>query len=208
MVVNELKKKWVVSISGRRLQGNEISLLRKGLHFAITPHTVPTKDILSSVEAAIYHLARENLDATRAEVYGALKHAKQRNLPNKEWRALKERKSDKNVIIITADKGNCIVVMKRTDYRNQIQEMLQNQNGYAPITDKRHNTTARTELQLQRKLLGWKKVGNLNETVYCSSAPPTPHQHRFTVYQRYIKWNCSTWTTVSLSWKAQKREYH
>ena len=40
--VNELKKKWVVNISGR-LQDNEISLLRKGLNFAITPHTVPMK---------------------------------------------------------------------------------------------------------------------------------------------------------------------
>ena len=40
--VNELKTKWVVTISGR-LQDNEISLLRKGLNFAITPHTVPMK---------------------------------------------------------------------------------------------------------------------------------------------------------------------
>lgn len=93
MGVNKLKKKWVVSISGRRLQANEISLLRKGLNFTITLHTVPTKDILASVEAAICHLARENQDATRAEVYGALKHAKppkQRNLTNEERRALKE----------------------------------------------------------------------------------------------------------------------
>ena len=56
MDIDELKKKWVANISGRRLQGNEIPLLRKGLNFAITPHTIPTKDILASVEAAICHL--------------------------------------------------------------------------------------------------------------------------------------------------------
>ena len=127
MGVNELKKEWVVSTSGRRLQGNKISLLRKGLNVAITPHTLPTKDILASVEATICHLARENEDATRAEVYGALKHAKppkQRNLTNEERRALKELKSDENIIIIRADKGNCTVVMERTVYRNQIQSPI------------------------------------------------------------------------------------
>ena len=35
-----LKKKWLVNISGRRLQDNKISLLRKGLNFDITLHTV------------------------------------------------------------------------------------------------------------------------------------------------------------------------
>ena len=104
MDINELKKKWVVNISGRRPQGNEISLLRKGLNFAITPHTIPTKDILASVEVAICHLPRENQDATRAEIYGALKHAK----PPKR-RTLKELATDQNIVIIRADKGNCTV---------------------------------------------------------------------------------------------------
>ena len=125
MDVDELKKRWVVNISGRRLQSNEISLLRKGLNFAITPHIVPTKDILASVEAAICHLPREGQDAIRAEVYGALKHAKppkQRNLTNEERRALKELKTDENNVIVRADKGNCTVVMEcrlpKPDSRN------------------------------------------------------------------------------------------
>ena len=42
------KKRWVVNISGRRLQDNKMSLLRKGLNFAITLHTV-----LASVADAI-----------------------------------------------------------------------------------------------------------------------------------------------------------
>ena len=124
----ELKRKWVVNISSRRLQSNETSLLRKGLNFAITPRTVPTKEILASVEAARYNLPREKQDATRAEIYGVLKQAKppkQQNLTREERRALKDLKSDENIVIIRADKGNCTVVMNRTDYHNQVQEMLQ-----------------------------------------------------------------------------------
>ena len=94
MDVNELKKKWVVNISGR-LQDNEISLLRKGLNFAITPHTVPMKvdSLLLEPQYATCHEKKE--DATRAEVYGALKRAKplkQRGLANEERRALRELK--------------------------------------------------------------------------------------------------------------------
>ena len=39
----QIKKKWVVNISDRALNKNEISVLRKGLNFAMTPKQVPTK---------------------------------------------------------------------------------------------------------------------------------------------------------------------
>ena len=153
----EVKRKWVVNISSRRLQSNETSLLRKGLNFSITPRTVPTKEILASVEAAITRLPREKQDTTRAEVYGVLKQAKppkQQNLANEERRALKKLKSDENIVIIKADKGNCTVVMNKTDYRNQVQEMIQDQSVYLPITDERRNPTSKTEFELQKKTLG------------------------------------------------------
>ena len=67
MDVNELKKKWVANIFKRRLQDNEVSLLRKGQNFAISSHIVPPKDMFATFEAAICHLLGENQDATRAE---------------------------------------------------------------------------------------------------------------------------------------------
>ena len=156
------------------MQSNETSLLRKGLNFAITPRTVRTKEILTSVEAAIYNLPREKQDATRAEIYGVLKQAKppkQQNLTREERRALKDLKSDENIVIIRADKGNCTVVMNKTDYHNQVQEMLQDQNVYMPVTDKRRNPTSKTELELQRKFSDLKKLGNLSETEYWKLRP-------------------------------------
>ena len=35
-----------------------------------------------------------------------------------------------HIVIIRVDKGNCTVVMERTDYPHQIQELLQDQNLY------------------------------------------------------------------------------
>ena len=69
-----------------------MSLLRKGLNFAITPRTIHTKDILASVETAVSHLPREKQDAIRA--------SKQPNLTSKERRVLRELKSDESIVII------------------------------------------------------------------------------------------------------------
>ena len=137
------------------------------MNFTISPRIVPTKDILASVETAVSRLPRAKQDAIRAEVYGVLKQAKppkQQNLTSEERRALRELKSDESIVIIKADKGNCTVVMDKTDYRNQVQEILQDQNVYVPVTDRRRNPTSRTELELQKKLLDLKKLGNLSET--------------------------------------------
>jgi hypothetical protein len=70
-----IKKKWVVNISNRELDKNEISLLRKGLNFAITPSSVPTKEILASVESAIDGLPKPRQSIIRSEICSTLKQA-------------------------------------------------------------------------------------------------------------------------------------
>ena len=49
--------------------------------------------------------------------------------------------------------------------------MLQDQNVYMPVTDKRRNPTSKTELELQRKFSDLKKLGNLSETEYWKLRP-------------------------------------
>ncbi len=68
---------------------------------------------------------------------------------------------EKNILIIRVDKGNCTVVMNKSDYRNQVLEMFQDQKVYVPITDKKRNLTSKTGLELQRKLSDLKILGNL-----------------------------------------------
>ena len=44
----EIKKRWVVNASDRDLEANEISLLRKGMNFAITPRRMQKRQKLAT----------------------------------------------------------------------------------------------------------------------------------------------------------------
>ena len=57
------KKNWVINLSQKPLTVAERSLLEKGPKFAPTPQTIPVKDIVSEVEAAIVHLPDDTKDA-------------------------------------------------------------------------------------------------------------------------------------------------
>ena len=117
----QIKKKWVVNISDRALNNNEISVLRKGLNFAITPKQIPTKEILASVESAISNLQRDQQDEVRNEVFCTLRQAKpptEQNLTQDEKEALKDLSSDDEILVIKADKGSCTVVMNKVDYQD------------------------------------------------------------------------------------------
>jgi hypothetical protein len=48
-----IKKRWVINTSERSLTQHEITLLRKGMNFALAPKNVPTKEIIASVEKGI-----------------------------------------------------------------------------------------------------------------------------------------------------------
>ena len=72
---------------------------------------------------------------------------------------------------VTSDKGNAVVVMDRNDYEKQTGEMLDDNNVYEVITDKRRNPTSKTELELQRILLKLRKSGNLTESEYWRLRP-------------------------------------
>lgn len=114
----DIKRRWVVNISERELEENEISLLRKGLNFLITPRHIPTKEILASIESAIHHLPHERQDIIRSEVHSVLRQGKppkERNLTRAEQEALRELKTDESISIVKANKGNCTVVMNKID---------------------------------------------------------------------------------------------
>ena len=72
----KIKKRWVVNASDRDLEANEISLLRKGMNFAITPRSVPVKEILTAVEQGISNLPRDAKDEVRGDICNIIKNAK------------------------------------------------------------------------------------------------------------------------------------
>ncbi|CAB4042119.1 Hypothetical predicted protein, partial [Paramuricea clavata] len=54
-----IKKRWVINTSEQSLTQHEITLLRKGMNFALAPKSVPTKEIIASVEQGIKHLSND-----------------------------------------------------------------------------------------------------------------------------------------------------
>ncbi|KAJ4449656.1 hypothetical protein ANN_01060 [Periplaneta americana] len=67
----------VINLSSKQLDAaTTISLLAKGLNFAITPQKKPIPDIVAGVETAIQHLPREKVDNIRYETSRILKTIK------------------------------------------------------------------------------------------------------------------------------------
>ena len=46
------KTKWVINLSSRTLNEAEVSLLKKGPNFAVTPTSVPATEIITKIESA------------------------------------------------------------------------------------------------------------------------------------------------------------
>ena len=69
------KSKWVINLSSRPLNDAEVSLLEKGLNFAVTPTTIPATEIVAKVETAIRTLDSEQADTIRRTVNSVLQKA-------------------------------------------------------------------------------------------------------------------------------------
>ena len=72
----EINKRWVVNVLDCDLEANEVSLLRKGMKFAVTPRSVPVKEILTAVEQGISNLPRDAKDEVRCDICNIIKNAK------------------------------------------------------------------------------------------------------------------------------------
>ncbi|CAB4037176.1 Hypothetical predicted protein [Paramuricea clavata] len=170
----QAQKRWVINNSDRALNCHEITLLRKGMNFAITPKRIPIKNIVASVEQGIKNLDADKKNRVRENVCSVIKNARHpsnSNLSRQEEIALKDLRSDKNILVTKADKGNAMVVMNQVDYKNQVETMLQDEIVYKRITDKRRNPTSKTDTELQERLLKLKDTGFLTDNEYKTLRP-------------------------------------
>ena len=80
-------------------------------------------------------------------------------------RALSDLKKDESIVIMKADKGNCFVVMDRSDYNLKMQALLDDKKTYETVTK---NPFSRVERELNSKLLSLKNEGKLDDRTYRS----------------------------------------
>ena len=86
-----------------------------------------------------------------------------KNLAKDEFKAIKELKSDREHIILTADKGVALVVMDRNDYIGKMKELLDDTNTYRPLNT---DPTMKQKNKLINMLRKVKTEAKLEDTIY------------------------------------------
>ena len=160
---NGLKNKWVVHMSKIPLMEAQEKLLTHGPNFAITPRCPPIGEYIAVVEQTCQNLAQGEAEELRAEVKAVLKKIQppKSNITKEEQKALKELKKDTNRVILTADKGTCLVVMDKEEYISKAQELLKEET-YRLIPQDPTNKQKNKLIQLLKKI---KTEGGINEEI-------------------------------------------
>ena len=128
-------KRWVVNLSKYKLNQDQTSVLSKGLNFAITPHRIPTNDIIVAKELACKSLPTNEATQLRTEIVEAIKSSKvpKSNISKGEKMALRSLKQEDSIMILAADKGRATVVMDKTEYEEKVSTTLNDAHTYEKL---------------------------------------------------------------------------
>ena len=100
----------------------------------------------------------------RAEIKAAIKrsHPPRPNITREEQRALRELKKDDTRVILTADKGVCLVVLDKETYIEKAEELLKDKT-YKTIPTDPTNKLKNKLIQILKKI---KEEGGMSEATY------------------------------------------
>ena len=179
-------KRWVVNLSKYKLNQDQTSVLSKGLNFAITPHRIPTNDIIVATELACKSLPTNEATQLRTEIVEAIKSSKvpKSNISKGEKMALRSLKQEDSIMILPADKGRATVVMDKTEYEEKVSTTLNDAHTYEKL---QADPTSSYKRKLIEKLTKLKKDSKITEDQYnylypTSEATPrlycTPEIHK------------------------------
>ena len=154
------KSNWVVNLSSRSLNEAEVSLLKKGLNFAVTPADIPATEIIAKVESAVRQLDAERADTVRRAVNAILQQAEppKPNITKEQQDAFKSLKEDKSIMILPADKGRASVVLDADTYHAKMSALID--SGPYQLVNK--DPTDRLTRKLSEKLLTLKRNGHIS----------------------------------------------
>ncbi|XP_047004634.1 uncharacterized protein LOC124622889 [Schistocerca americana] len=118
--------KTIINLTERALDEPTISVLSKGLKFALTPRMLPKRDTISNVEQAIRILPLRAAEEARGETSRVLEKTTmpKNNIMAEEHKAQLNLHSDKGIVVLAADKGNVTVLLKSEDYWQKIDFLL------------------------------------------------------------------------------------
>ena len=166
---NNTRNRWVVNMSKKPLMEAQEKLLSHGPNFMITPRCPPIGEYIAAVEQTCQNMAQGEAEELRAEVKAVLKKIQppKANITKEEQKALNELKKDNNRVILTADKGTCLVVMDKEEYINKAQDLLKEET-YRVIPEDPTNKQKNKLIQLLKKI---ETEGGINEENYKKMYP-------------------------------------
>lgn len=91
-----------------------VSTLSQDLKFAITANTILVPEIIAQLEPALHWLPFSTAEKIKAESAIILKCIQ----PPKKLQTLKSVKHNKNLVLVSADKGNAAVVLNAITFSN------------------------------------------------------------------------------------------
>jgi len=108
--VTEAPKNTVINLSDQKLEDGTLSLLQKGLNYAVAPRATPIEEILVGIGRAVRSLPVEKTEEARQESVRIIKTTMRTkdNLTKNERMALRTLKDNTHLTILPADKGYCI----------------------------------------------------------------------------------------------------
>ena len=177
-VDKDKSKKWLVNLSSIPLTKEQESLLSHGPNFAISPKKPPLGDYILNIEKACQSLDTNMAEELRSEVYRVLRkpHQLKPNLKKEEIFAMKQLKTDKSCMVLTADKGVALVVIDTVDYIRKAKEILEDTNTYRVFhTD----PTSRLKNKLINILRRTKAATGMQDNIYKKMYPTVVSPPKF-----------------------------
>ena len=89
---------------------------------------------------ACQSLKPSEADEFRADIARILKQARpsKPNISKEEWKAIKELRTDKDCLVLTADKGVALVVIDKKDYTKKMNQLLEDKHHLQAFEDGPH----------------------------------------------------------------------
>ena len=131
---SNLQIKSVVNMSSAEINPATISVLEKGLNFAVAHTKIPINDIICNIENTVSRLPKDTAELIRQESAAMLRRSKppRSNISLTEMKALKELRQRDDIQILKADKGNSTVIMDKQVYIEKMNCLL-NTNTYKKL---------------------------------------------------------------------------
>ncbi|CAF4654356.1 unnamed protein product, partial [Rotaria sp. Silwood2] len=146
---DEIKSKLIHNISSYTLSKTEERLLCRGWDFCIENKITNFLDFETDIEfnamkiqphchESVFRLLCRQIHNASQQLMRTSKYKKISNLSDEELAALKSLKSNNNIVICKADKGNCIVILDKDSYIKKAEEILKGEQFQAVNHNKFH----------------------------------------------------------------------